>query len=257
VPGGVQELSPGGGQGQLVAAAAGAFSVPAQQPGTRCTVLHPVPGLLERRAGHGTDHAALIAEILSLLAGRTPAGREPPLEPVSDSEMRVLRYLPTDLTAPEIARELYVSRDTVKTHMRSLYAKFGTHSRADTVDRARALGQLAALRAQGPSRAGGLTRLRHCRHQRPRLGRPGAGPVRPQGDRLVGHGLGPGSVSALSEIVSKSVSSFYWTSTTKSGLLLLQLGLVPFQLGDPRVPQIGRRAPDRLLRPGQRPGAPR
>jgi LuxR family transcriptional regulator, maltose regulon positive regulatory protein len=118
-------------------------------------LLHPVPGLLERHAGHGTAHAALIAEILSLLAGRTPAGREPPLEPVSDSEMRVLRYLPTNLTAPEIARELYVSRNTVKVHMRSLYAKFGTHSRADTVARARALGLLAPSALRGQARPAG------------------------------------------------------------------------------------------------------
>jgi LuxR family maltose regulon positive regulatory protein len=118
-------------------------------------LLHPVPGLLERHAGHGTAHAALIAEILSLLAGRTPAGREPPLEPVSDSEMRVLRYLPTNLTAPEIARELYVARNTVKTHMRSLYAKLGTHSRADTVARARALGLLAPSALKGQARPAG------------------------------------------------------------------------------------------------------
>jgi DNA-binding CsgD family transcriptional regulator len=75
-----------------------------------------VLGLLE----HGTVHAALIAEILSLLAGRTPAplaAPEPPLEPVTNSELRVLRYLPTNLTAPEIASELYVSRNTVKAHI--------------------------------------------------------------------------------------------------------------------------------------------
>ena len=67
-----------------------------------------------------TDRFALIAEILSLLAGRTPARREQPLEPVSDSEMRVLRYLPTNLTAPEIARELHVARNTVKTQVSTL-----------------------------------------------------------------------------------------------------------------------------------------
>jgi LuxR family transcriptional regulator, maltose regulon positive regulatory protein len=106
-------------------------------------LLHPAPALLERHTRHGTSHGALIAEILSLLAGRTPATREQPLEPVSDSEMRVLRYLPTNLTAPEIASELYISRNTVKAHMRNLYAKFGTHTRADTVARARALGLLA------------------------------------------------------------------------------------------------------------------
>jgi LuxR family transcriptional regulator, maltose regulon positive regulatory protein len=78
-------------------------------------LLHPVPGLLERHARHGTAHAALTAEILSLLAGQTPAlpaGPQPPLEPLSSSEIRVLRYLPTNLTMPEIAGELYVSHNT-------------------------------------------------------------------------------------------------------------------------------------------------
>jgi LuxR family maltose regulon positive regulatory protein len=109
-------------------------------------LLHPVPGLLQRHARQGTAHAALIADILSLLAGRKlapPAGPPPPLEALSDSEIRVLRYLPTNLTAPEIARELYVSRNTVKTHTRSLYTKLGTHTRAEAVARARALGLLA------------------------------------------------------------------------------------------------------------------
>jgi LuxR family maltose regulon positive regulatory protein len=110
-------------------------------------LLHPVPGLLERHARHRTSHAALTAEILSLVAGRTPAppnaGPRPPLEPLSKSELRVLRYLPTNLSGPEIAGELYVSVNTVRTHMRHLYAKLGTHRRADTVARARALGLLA------------------------------------------------------------------------------------------------------------------
>src|SRR5262245_58739809 len=110
-------------------------------------LLHPVPGLLERHARHRTSHAALTAEILSLLAGRTPAppsaGPRPPLEPLSKSELRVLRYLPTNLSGPEIAGELYVSVNTVRTHMRHLYAKLGTHRRADTVAHARALGLLA------------------------------------------------------------------------------------------------------------------
>jgi LuxR family transcriptional regulator, maltose regulon positive regulatory protein len=119
------------------------------EPGSALTVflLHPAPGLLKRQAGHRTAHAALIAEILSLLAGSShatpPAGSRPLLEPLRDSELRVLRYLPTNLTAPEIASELYVSTNTVKTHMRNLYAKLGTHRRAETVARARDLGLLA------------------------------------------------------------------------------------------------------------------
>ena len=109
-------------------------------------LLHPVPGLLERHARHGTAHAALTVEILSLLAGQTPAlpaGPQPPLEPLSSSEIRVLRYLPTNLTMPEIAGELYVSHNTVRTHMRHLYTKLGTHRRAEAVARARDLGLLA------------------------------------------------------------------------------------------------------------------
>jgi LuxR family transcriptional regulator, maltose regulon positive regulatory protein len=108
--------------------------------------LHPVPGLMERHARHRTAHAALIADIQSLLAGpmaAPPAGPHPPLEPLSDSEVRVLRYLPTNLRGPEIADELYISPNTVRTHLRRLYAKLGTHSRTDTVARARALGLLA------------------------------------------------------------------------------------------------------------------
>jgi len=64
-------------------------------------------------------------------------------EPLSNSETRVLRYLPTHLTAPEIAGELSVSTTTVKTHLRNLYAKLGAHSRAEAVESARALGLLA------------------------------------------------------------------------------------------------------------------
>jgi LuxR family maltose regulon positive regulatory protein len=95
----------------------------------------------------GIGHASLIAQILDLLVGRKPAsqpaGPEPPLEPLSESEIRVLRYLPTHLSAPEIADELYVSPNTVKTHLRQLYAKLGTHRRAETVAHARTLGLLA------------------------------------------------------------------------------------------------------------------
>jgi LuxR family transcriptional regulator, maltose regulon positive regulatory protein len=116
-------------------------------------LLHPVPGLLQRQARQRTAHPALIADILSLLAGRRsalpPAGPRPPLEPLSDSEIRVLRYLPTNLPASQIAGELYVSNNTVRTHIRHVYAKLGTHTRAEAVARARALGLLAPSPLRG------------------------------------------------------------------------------------------------------------
>ena len=55
----------------------------------------------------------------------------------------MLRYLPANLTGPEIAGELHVSHNTVKAHLRNLHAKLGTRSRAETVTRARNLGPLA------------------------------------------------------------------------------------------------------------------
>ena len=115
-------------------------------------LLHPAPGLLRRHARYHTAHPALVADVLSVLAGHAPAlpaGPPPPLEPLRDSEIRVLRYLPTNLPAPQIASELYVSHNTVRTDMRHLYAKLGTHSRADTVARARALGLLAPSPLRG------------------------------------------------------------------------------------------------------------
>ncbi|MEU0965547.1 LuxR C-terminal-related transcriptional regulator [Streptomyces sp. NPDC005917] len=110
-------------------------------------LLHPAPGVLERHARRGTAHAALVSEILGLLAGERgepEAGAPARLrEQPTDSEIRVLRYLPTNLPAPEIADELSLSVNTVRTHMRHLYEKLGTHSRSEAVDRARALGLLA------------------------------------------------------------------------------------------------------------------
>ena len=110
----------------------------------------PAPDLLARHREYGTAHKRLIAEILDALAGREPgaqptgpAGPRRLREPLSHAEARVLRYLPTKLSAPEIADELYLSVNTVKTHMRHLYDKLGTHRRHEAVEQARALGLLA------------------------------------------------------------------------------------------------------------------
>jgi LuxR family transcriptional regulator, maltose regulon positive regulatory protein len=108
--------------------------------------LAPVRGLLERHPRHRTAHATLLATILDVLDGASPkvAGeRVPLLEELSEAELRVVRYLPSNLRAPEIAAELCVSRNTVRTHLRHIYAKLDVHGRAEAVDRARQLGLLA------------------------------------------------------------------------------------------------------------------
>ena len=65
---------------------------------------------------------------------------------LSDRELAVLRFLPTNLSATEIGSELYLSVHTVKTHMRKLYAKLDVHTRSEAVQSGRALGLLGPQR---------------------------------------------------------------------------------------------------------------
>src|SRR6202012_5337267 len=106
--------------------------------------------LLEPLPRHETAHAALLAGILDALNGSQPASNNhrPPLdgEELSPGELRVLRYLPTNLSRPEIAGELSVSVNTVSTHVRSIYAKLQVTDRSSAVQRARELRLLAAGR---------------------------------------------------------------------------------------------------------------
>ena len=109
-------------------------------------MLWPSRELLERHPRHRTAHATLISTILDTLAGRAAPRRGPaaPLrDELSEAELRVVRYLPSNLTAAAIASELVVSTNTVRTHMRHIYAKLDAHSRSEAVARARELGLVA------------------------------------------------------------------------------------------------------------------
>jgi LuxR family maltose regulon positive regulatory protein len=115
--------------------------------------------LLESLPRHETAHAALLAEILDILGGSSVTAAPPPAplaQELSPSELRVLRYLPTNLSRPEIAGELSVSLNTVSTHVRSIYAKLQASDRSAAVQRARELQLLSADRAHSAPRSPGF-----------------------------------------------------------------------------------------------------
>ncbi len=107
--------------------------------------------LLDALPAHETAHGALRADIVDLLRGASAPSTDrtglPQPEEISPSELRVLRYLPTNLTRPEIARELYVSINTVNTHIRKIYSKLGARDRSSAVQRARDLRLLSTGRS--------------------------------------------------------------------------------------------------------------
>jgi LuxR family maltose regulon positive regulatory protein len=68
------------------------------------------------------------------------------IEPLNDRELDVLRLLGTDLDGPEIARELTVSLNTIRTHTKNLYSKLGVNNRRAAVKRAEELQLLSRTR---------------------------------------------------------------------------------------------------------------
>jgi len=116
----------------------------------------PMLALLHDAAGNrGTDAAGRHARRLldaargSARSGPTggisdaPAGDGESLaDPLSDREMDVLRLLDSDLTGPEIARRLYVSLNTLRTHTKRIFTKLGVRNRSAAVRRGRQLGLL-------------------------------------------------------------------------------------------------------------------
>ena len=104
--------------------------------------------LLEAIPSHETAHAALVTDIAEIIRGSSAAPRNEPspaeIEQLSPSELRVLRYLPTNLSRPEIASELSVSVNTVNTHIRNIYAKLQAQDRSTAVRRARKMRLLSA-----------------------------------------------------------------------------------------------------------------
>jgi LuxR family maltose regulon positive regulatory protein len=112
-------------------------------------------GLIRMFVDEGPRSAALLREaaaqgvaptyVQQLLTafGETIAAQPQPAqnlpEPLTDRELEVLRLLRTELTGPEIARELTVSLNTMRTHTKNIYAKLGANGRRSALRRAEEL----------------------------------------------------------------------------------------------------------------------
>ncbi|MGH3099991.1 MAG: LuxR C-terminal-related transcriptional regulator, partial [Thermoleophilia bacterium] len=104
----------------------------------------PVRALLADHLHWDSTHHLLVGALLERLRAAGPAGGPVTapaalVVPLSEREQVVLRYLSSRLSAGEIADELYVSLNTVKTHIKSIYRKLDTNRRWDAVKRARQL----------------------------------------------------------------------------------------------------------------------
>lgn len=95
-------------------------------------------GLILRHRHVISRHLDFTRPILAEATMPAPTvGMEPAGEHLTERELIVLRYLPTMLKANEIAQDLYVSVNTVKSHMRAIYRKLDVSNRRDAVERAR------------------------------------------------------------------------------------------------------------------------
>jgi LuxR family maltose regulon positive regulatory protein len=88
-----------------------------------------------------TSHGEHVIELLSYLRRQPLYGGQLP-DPLSVRELEILQYLPTPLDQKELCSALFISRNTLKTHLRSTYRKLGVQTRREAVLRAESLGIL-------------------------------------------------------------------------------------------------------------------
>jgi LuxR family maltose regulon positive regulatory protein len=103
-------------------------------------LLHEVDDILVHRPALGVlvDE---VSEIRRMLTSSTQVGATG-ATPLSPAELRLLPYLQTHLTLPEISERLFVSRHTVRSEVGSIYRKLGVSSRDGAVQQATAIGLL-------------------------------------------------------------------------------------------------------------------
>jgi LuxR family maltose regulon positive regulatory protein len=111
----------------------------------------PMTALLEATAelGMASTYVRRLSKGFGHAEPRT-AANQALLEPLSERELDVLRLLGTDLGGPDIARELVVSLNTVRSHTKNIYAKLGVNDRRAAVRRAAELDLLSASSDRRP-----------------------------------------------------------------------------------------------------------
>jgi LuxR family maltose regulon positive regulatory protein len=108
-------------------------------------------GLLEH-ARRRIDEPELLAYVGRLLEAYPSKAEKLPevrrsqvkeiVEPLSERELEVLQLLPSSLSSTEMAAELSISVNTLRTHLKSIYAKLDAHSRYEAIARSKELGLL-------------------------------------------------------------------------------------------------------------------
>jgi LuxR family maltose regulon positive regulatory protein len=101
--------------------------------------------VLEAERRRITSHGEQVIELLTSLRQQPVYGGQLP-DPLSDRELEILQYLPTPLDQRELCSALFISRNTLKTHLRSTYRKLGVQTRREAVLRAESLGISKALK---------------------------------------------------------------------------------------------------------------
>jgi LuxR family maltose regulon positive regulatory protein len=97
--------------------------------------------VLEAERRRITSHGEQVIELLAYLRRQPVYGGQLP-DPLSVRELEILQYLPTPLDQRELCSALFISRNTLKTHLRSTYRKLGVQTRREAVLRAESLGIL-------------------------------------------------------------------------------------------------------------------
>ena len=128
------------------------------EAGAARTILAETERVLELRPDLGSlvEEARELRERVAATSGSAGAWAMS----LTGAELRLLPYLATHLTFPEIASRLFISRNTVKTEAVSIYRKLGASSRSEAIERAVEVGLLESslYPPRGKSHPGGMTR---------------------------------------------------------------------------------------------------